>query len=151
MEETDMSNLQGSRTFCATPRQPGRWGRVVGRAVLAMFLLAQSSGCLLAIGAGGGVGGAVYVMGKLKEDVQAPVARVHAAARAAITDLGIPVIQDKGDSLTAHLESEFSDGKRVWIDVEKSSDTISTLTIRVGLMGDEIRSREILAKIRRHL
>ena len=119
--------------------------------MLALFLLAQSSGCLLALGAGGGVGGAVYVMGKLKEDVQAPVDKVHAAALAALADLGIPVIQDKGDSLTAHLESEFSDGKRVWIDVEKSSDAVSTLTIRVGLMGDEVRSREILAKIRQHL
>ena len=53
--------------------------------------------------------------------------------------------------MTAHLESEFADGKRVWIDVDKTTDTVSTLTIRVGLTGDEARSREILAKIEAHL
>jgi hypothetical protein len=119
--------------------------------LLGLFLVVQASGCLLLVGAGGGAGGAVYVMGKLKEEINAPVAKVHEAARAAIKDLGIPLIQDKEDTLTTHLESEFSDGKRVWIDVEKTSDTVSTLTIRVGLLGDEVKSREILAKVKQHL
>lgn len=116
-----------------------------------MALMTSLSGCFLILGAGAGAGTAVYVMGKLTEDVSAPVANVHAAAKAAIADLGIPVIQDKSDALSAHLESEFSDGKRVWIDIEKKSETISTLTIRVGLTGDEVRSREILAKVKHHL
>ena len=70
---------------------------------------------------------------------------------AALKDLGLPIIQDKEDKLSAHLESEFSDGKRVWIDVQKASESVSELTIRVGLMGDDARSRQILAAIRKHL
>jgi hypothetical protein len=119
--------------------------------VLALALMAPLSGCFLVLGAGAGVGGTVYVMGKLQEDITAPVGKVHTAARAALADLGLKVLEDKGDAMTAHLESEFADGKRVWIDVDKTTDTVSTLTIRVGLTGDEARSREILAKIKAHL
>ncbi len=119
--------------------------------MLVVLLMAPLSGCFLLLGAGAGVGGTVYVMGKLKEDVTASVGKVHAAARAALADLGLKVLEDKADAMTAHLESEFADGKRVWIDVDKATDTVSTVAIRVGLTGDEARSREILAKIKTHL
>lgn len=146
-----MSDLRGFRPFCVAPRRPRRRGLIVGRMVLALALMAPLSGCFLVLGAGVGVGGAVYVMGKLKEDITAPVGKIHLAARAALADLGLKVLEDKGDVMTAHLESEFADGKRVWIDVGKTTDTVSTLTIRVGLTGDEARSREILANIKAHL
>ena len=132
-------------------REPLGGAHLACRMVLALALMAPLSGCFLVLGAGVGVGGAVYVMGKLQEDITAPVGKVHTAARAALADLGLKVLEDKGDAMTAHLESEFADGKRVWIDVDKTTDTVSTLTIRVGLTGDEARSREILAKIKAHL
>jgi len=132
-------------------REPLGGAQLACRMVLALALMAPLSGCFLVLGAGAGVGGTVYVMGKLQEDITAPVGKVHTAARAALADLGLKVLEDKGDAMTAHLESEFADGKRVWIDVDKTTDTVSTLTIRVGLTGDEARSREILAKLKAHL
>jgi len=90
-------------------------------------------------------------MGKLKEEVNAPVPKVQTATSAALHELNLPIIQTKGDTLTAHVESEFSDGKHVWIDIERTSETTTTLTIRVGMMGDESRSRSILEKIKRRL
>jgi hypothetical protein len=144
MEEDTMLRSGSNRVFADGARLA--WGTI-----LALALTVPLSGCFLMLGAGAGVGGTVYVMGKLKEDITAPVGKVHEAARAALADLGLKVLEDKGDAMTAHLESEFADGKRVWIDVDKTTDTVSALTIRVGLTGDEARSREILDKIKAHL
>ena len=127
------------------------------RILLSILLIAQmlgASGCaglLLATGAAGGAGGAIYVMGKLKEDVNAPVPKVRRAAVAGLKDLGLPVLKDKGDQLTASLESEFADGKHVWIDIEAGDESSSQIGIRVGLLGDEQRSRRVLKAIRQHL
>jgi len=124
------------------------------RILLTILLVAQmlgASGCVLLVGAAGGAGGTVYVMGKLKEDLNAPVPKVKRAAVAGLKDLGLPVLKDKGDQLTASLESEFSDGKHVWIDIEARDESSSQIGIRVGLLGDEQRSRRVLKAIRQHL
>lgn len=110
------------------------------------------SGCLaLAVGAAGGAAGAVYVMGKLQDELNQSVSTVHEAALAGIKDLDLPVLQDKEDKLTANLESEFADGKHVWIDLDTMADSRTKITIRVGLAGDEVRSRKILDAIKKHL
>ena len=110
------------------------------------------SGCLaLAVGAAGGAAGAVYVMGKLQDELNQPVSTVHEAALAGIKDLDLPVLQDKEDKLSANLESEFADGKHVWIDLDTVADSRTRITIRVGLAGDEVRSRKILDAIKKHL
>lgn len=110
------------------------------------------SGCLaLAVGAAGGAAGAVYVMGKLKDEVDHPVPVVHEATVAALNDLGLKPSEDRVDKLSAHMESAFSDGPHVWIDLESVSDSRCRVTIRVGLTGDEVRSRKIYDAIKRHL
>jgi hypothetical protein len=43
------------------------------------------------------------------------------------------------------------DGKRVVVKTEKLEDKMTRVRIRVGLMGDKERSREILDQIKKHL
>ena len=120
--------------------------------VLCVLVGLLCSGCFaLAVGAAGGVAGAVYVMGKLKDEVDYPVPVVREAVVAAMQDLELKLTQDKIDTLSAHMESAFSDGTNIWIDVDSVSDSRSRVTIRVGVMGDEVRSRKIYDKIRQHL
>lgn len=133
-----------------------RSGRTVPRRCLqglALLVCAVAcSGCLaLAVGAAAGAGGAVYVMGKLEEEVNHAVPVVHKAAAAALKDLGLTLLRDDGDKLTAKLESEFADNKHVWVDLESITDKRTRITIRVGLMGDEVRSRKILEMIHKRL
>src|SRR5215475_3315641 len=86
--------------------------------VLCVFLGLFCSGCLaLAVGAAGGAAGAVYVMGKLKDEVDHPMPVVHEATVAALNDLELKLSEDKVDKLSAHMESEFSDDAHVWIDL----------------------------------
>lgn len=132
-------------------RMISRIVRVAGLVVCLCFGL-FSSGCLaLAVGAAGGAVGAVYVMGKLKDELNHPVPVVHDATVAAMNDLGLKLSEDRVDKMSAHMESEFSDGPHVWIDLESVSGSRCRLTIRVGLTGDEVRSRKIYDTIKQHL
>jgi hypothetical protein len=69
-------------------------------ALVLACLIPIASGCrdLVLIGAGAavGVGGVIYVMGKLEAEVEASVPRVQKAAVAGLKDLDLPVTQDKG-------------------------------------------------------
>jgi hypothetical protein len=120
--------------------------------VLLAFQMICTSGCLaLLAGAAGGTAGTVYVMGWLEDDIHAPVPKVRRAAVAGLKGMSLPILVDKGDQLTAKIESEFSDQKRIWINIESKDDSISHISIRVGMIGDEQRSRRILKALRRHL
>lgn len=139
------------RMMSAGPRQLAGIVRVA-QWVLCLCFGLFSSGCLaLAVGAAGGAAGAVYVMGKLKDELDHPVPVVHDAAVAAMNDLGLKLSEDRVDKMSAHMESAFSDGSHVWIDLESVSDSRCRLTIRVGLTGDEVRSRKIYDTIKQHL
>jgi len=111
-----------------------------------------STGCAaVVIGAAGGTAGAVYVLGKLQEELDHPVPAVHEAVLNGLKDLDLTPSEDRADKLTAHVESELADGRHVWIDVDSLGSARSKLTIRVGLVGDESRSRQILDAIKRRL
>lgn len=126
----------------------------MGHVILLVGFAVQTAGCgleLIALGAAGGTAGTVYVMGGLKDRLNAPVPKVRQAVAAGLKDLGLPIREDRGDKLTAHLESEFSDGAHVWITMESAADSQTDTTIRVGVVGDEARSRKILEALWRHL
>src|SRR5690606_21101735 len=126
---------------------------VAGKYLIGVSLAALlTTGCVaLLVGAGAGAAGAVYVLGKLEERVQDSVPKVHKAAVAGLQDLNLPIHKEVGDKLSAQIESKTADEKIIWIKVDFVSEKVSELSIRVGLTGDEQRSREILRAIKRHL
>jgi hypothetical protein len=103
------------------------------------------------VGAGAGAAGTVYVMGKLEERVEASISKVQEATVAGLKDLNLPIHKNEGDKLSAQIESKTADDKTIWIKVNFVTESISELSIRVGLTGDEQRSREILRAIKHHL
>jgi hypothetical protein len=126
------------------------------RALLLILALAgltgPLAGCLLLwAGAAGGTAGIVYVNGRLQEELDATVPAPHRAAIAGLTEMGLPVKEEKGDTLSAHVHSELSSDTKVWITIESLTDARSRITIRVGVMGDEAKSHRILDATKRHL
>lgn len=106
---------------------------------------------MVLVGAGAGAAGTVYVMGKLEDEVDAPVPKVHRATVAALKTLELPLKIERGDKLSAELESETADQKKIWISITSLTSSRSKIVIRVGLMGDEIRSRQILQAVHARL
>jgi len=136
---------------CSNVSGTARCSRVPG-IMLCVVLALLCSGCFsLVVGAAGGAAGAVYVMGKLKDEVNYDVSAVHKATVAALGELELKVKEEKVDKLSAHVESEFSDGEHVWIDLDSLSNSRTSLTIRVGVTGNEVRARKIYDAIKRHL
>jgi hypothetical protein len=122
--------------------------------LLAGLIMMVASGCtvaLLGAGAGAGVAGATYVMGKLEDEVDAPVPKVQQATVAALKSLELPVDKERGDKLGAELESETADNKKIWVSINSLPSSRSKIAIRVGLFGDETHSRQILEAIRTRL
>jgi len=125
--------------------------RVTGFLLAGMLLLTNVGCALVVVGAAGGAAGAVYVGGQLKDRLEASVPQVHQAAVKALKELELPIREEKVDKLTAHLESELSDEKHVWITIEADGEDGAKITIRVGIVGDEAKSKAILEAVRRHL
>ncbi len=90
-------------------------------------------------------------MGKLNDELNYEMSVVYKATVAALAELELKVLEDKVDKLSVHVESEFSDGEHVWIDLDSLSDSRTSLTIRVGVTGNEVRARKIYDAIKRHL
>ena len=127
------------------------YGRMTGLLLTGTLLLTTGGCALVVVGAAGGAAGAVYVSGQLKDRLEAPVPRVHQATVAALKDLDLPILKEKGDKLSAHVETQFADDKYVWIAIEADGEEAAKITIRVGVIGDEAKSRAILEAVRRHL
>ncbi len=118
-----------------------------GLVAVTLLIGMAASGCeLLLIGgaAGAGAGAASYYMGRLEKTVPHEVPKTRTAAVNSLKDMGLPILQDRADQVTAHIESEFADGKPVWIDIEVAGNSSSDVTIRVGYLGDRERAMRIL-------
>ncbi len=118
--------------------------------LLGIFSL-SSTGCWLLVGAAAGAGGVIWVKGRLAQELNAPLDRVHAASLKALEKMELPLIIDQKDKLSAKIESEFSDRARVRINIKSITTRSSRIEIRVGTLGDEQRSRQILDNIEHYL
>ncbi len=130
-------------------------GRMKSHPIFTLFqvlvlatLVVGTSGCMLLLGAGAGVGGTAYYMGKLEEEVNGSVSKVRHATLAGLKNLSMPVIRDQGDKLSTVVKSITADEKEVWIHIESLTTSRSKISIRVGYLGDEARSQRILQAIR---
>ncbi|MBW2107225.1 MAG: DUF3568 family protein [Deltaproteobacteria bacterium] len=111
-------------------------------------------GCAPAAILAGGVAGAagvVWVKGSLEETLTVPLDRVHQAALDAIKAFELPVQKDRKDKMSAVLAARFADGKHLQVQLVSLAESSTKVSIRVGVFGDEARSRRLLKEIQRRL
>lgn len=128
--------------------------RNVAQLVILLALLVSLSGCWVAavgVGAVVGVGGTVWVEGKLKQDLPASKSKAEAATTKALNALGINITKTISKEILAQIRAEYTDGRSVWIDIHRVSDNSSYIEIRVGASGDREASEKILSKIQSYL
>jgi len=125
--------------------------KMIYAVVLVVLTSMSASGCFFLVGAAAGAGGIIWARGKLTQELNASLEATYNASIKALKKMELPIIIDRKDKLTAKIESEFSDGARVWIDIKSLSARSSRIAIRVSHLGDEQRSRQILEMVERHL
>jgi hypothetical protein len=124
------------------------------RVLLLSFALAAgvaTSGCfVVALGAAGaaGAGTVAYARGQLDATLANGYDQVLAASNRALDELQLVKISEKKDAFSAILIARTAEDKRVEIRIAKEGDILTTVRIRVGIFGDEEKSRTLLEKMR---
>jgi hypothetical protein len=119
--------------------------------VVGLFVL---TGCAAALvgGAvvGAGTGTYMFINGELKTDYNFNFDKVWAAAEKTVAQMrGTDVVPSKGIG-TGHIDSVIN-GEKVRIAVTFKEITVTSVGIRVGMVGDETASRMIQANIAENL
>ena len=93
-------------------------------------------------------GSTAYIRGELQATVEQRFEVVESAANHAITELQFSKIEEQKDALVANISARNADDTKIKIRVERSTDKVSTIRIRAGVLGDEKLAHIILEKIK---
>ena len=119
--------------------------------LFSVLLLANIYGCLLLAGAAGGAGTAAWLSGKLVQEVNYPLETSLNASKRALSALRLNVEKETVKDEVAQVISNYTDGRTIWIDVHRISDSSSRIAVRVGAVSDKEAARKILDKILAYL
>ena len=117
------------------------------------LLLANVYGCVaLVAGAAGGAGAAVWLSGKLSQIVNANFDQTIATTKRALKSFDLPIKKETVESPVATFRSENKDGKEIWVDIKKVTDTTTKVEVRVGgVRPNKEVSTKILKRIEEYL
>lgn len=116
--------------------------------LLAGTSLAVLPGCVVLAAGAAGAGAVAYVRGELNATVDSDYNRVVKAAGRAIQELEFAKVSEQKDALQAVLVARTALDKKVEIKILNPGNKLTTIKIRVGLIGDEMLSQAVLAKIK---
>ena len=109
-------------------------------------------GCVaLLAGAAGGAGTATWLSGKLVQQVDAPLDKCINATKNALESLHLEVTKETKKEDVAQIISNYTDGKTIWIDIKRITDTYSKIEVRVGAVSDKEAAGKILDRIQDYL
>ena len=120
--------------------------------VFSFILLVNMYGCIAILaGAAAGTGTAAWLSGKLSQEVNASFEGSLRATKSALSSLKLNVTKETVKEGLAQVMSNYTDGKTIWIDINRVSKVTSRIEIRVGVTGDKEAAHKILERIRRYL
>jgi hypothetical protein len=91
------------------------------------------------------------ITGELTAEVGAPLERVFAAARASMDELGFRMTDQQKDALKATITAVQADGNRLFITLERRSDTVTRVLVDAGTLGQKSIAQAVLDQIESHL
>jgi hypothetical protein len=120
------------------------------RAVFAALALATSaftSGCFIVVAGAAGAGTVAYIRGELDATVGGPYDRVIDASNRALDQVQFVKISERKDAFSAVIIARTAEDKRVRIRLTREGDRLTRVEIRIGVFGNEERSRAVLERI----
>ncbi len=119
---------------------------------LTLFALTNIIGCVpLLVGTAVGAGGLAYVRGSLEQNFDKSLKNLHTGSLRGLKDIKCTVHSDEFRQRLAKIKFTFTDGKDGTIAIEALTERSAKLKIRIGILGDETKSRVVLNAILRHL
>ena len=118
--------------------------------VLLLWTTALVGGCwVVAVGAGAGT--VAYVRGDLEAVELRDIGTVYEATLKAVDELELNVTKRTKDVLSAVIVARDAQDKKITIKLSSTTEKTTKLSIRIGLFGNETKSRLIYQKIRENL
>ena len=134
------------------PRRPLRLRTAVSAALFAAALLQAGCGVLLLAG-GAGTSAIAFATGELRVTEDVSLDRLHEATKTAVETLRYvdveAVLEDDGERI--RWRATTAGGDPVDIRLIEKGDDQTDLRIRIGVFGNEARSRLVLEQIRQAL
>jgi hypothetical protein len=112
------------------------------------------AGCapaLIAGGAAAGAGTALYLEGDLETVLDASFEESWTATLAVLTEKGVTVVSREEKINSGHIKGRMEDGARLKVIIQGLTRKTTEISIRIGTIGDEQRSKEILRAIQARL
>jgi len=102
-------------------------------------------------GVGIGIGTAKWLSDKLVEQVPVPYEKTVDGVRDGLKDLQLEITKQTATDNLTQINSKYSDGRTVWVNVVHVSASVSRIEVRVGVWGGQKEARTILDKILAHV
>jgi hypothetical protein len=127
---------------------PTYYGERMRSAVIVAFVALLASGC-----ASTGEDGVSFqfISGTLSTELAAGVPEAEAATRAALAELNLVGIDGVVDGLRARINARMATGTKVRVNLRALDFDTSSVSIKVGTIGDRTLSMQILRHIEREL
>ena len=109
--------------------------------------LCLASGCFIVAAGAAGAGTVAYVRGELDAVVGNGYDQVIDASNRALEQVQFVRVSESRDAFSAVIIARTAEDKKVEIKVTREGDRLTKVRIRIGLFGDEERSRALLEKI----
>ncbi len=122
----------------------------LGVLLLGLSALTLTSGCV-AVAASAGAGAVAYVRGDLETTLEANVDRTVRAASRAVQQLEFVKVSETKDALLGIIIARNAADKKIRIRIDRTTDNLTHVSIRVGVFGDESISLAILDKLKGNL
>lgn len=120
--------------------------------IFSVFILLNTTGCLLVAGAAGGAGTAVWLSGKVTQEFHVSYDRAVKGARNALGYLKLDIAKETKEDTITQFKSKYSNGKEIWVDVRKITDNSVKIEVRVGAVNpDKEAADKILKAIQQHI
>ena len=118
--------------------------------VLLVFIL--MNGCtLVGVGAASAAGGTYYISGEIKASYPVSIYHLYEICLYTFQEEGIRVSSVKNTKKDADIEAELSDATPIKVHIYYNKEGAATIGLRIGVIGDEKRSRELLGKMQRYI
>jgi len=126
--------------------------RVLSVVAVAILLMGMYGCVALLAGGAAGAGTAVWLSDKLTQQFNASYERTIRATENALDSLKLGIKKQAKEENVTQFRSEYTDGKEIWIDIRKITDTSTKVEVRVGVISpDKTAAEKILSRIKRYL
>jgi hypothetical protein len=120
--------------------------------LVAVVFMFNVYGCAaLVVGAISGAGTAVWLQGKISQDLNVSRDRAEEATKSALRSMNMGIDKETISRDVTQIMSEYSDGSTVWIDIRPINANKSQIEVRVGATGNKDASLKIVDEIKSRL